>query len=252
MILRRLTQHIREQNWFAVGLDFIIVVVGIFVGLQVSQWSASQADRAQEHVILERMHSEIVSLVEVRQSNAAGQEQDLERMVSVFPALTADSEIESLSGEQCRAVIISHIYSMPTPSLVVIDEMESTGGLQLITSAELRESILKYTRAGREAMRLLGGVTVEPFHLASRHSELIEITISAQLDRQDPIFDNDPVCDLVGMRQSRIFRNDFADNVSRNLAVVSIGNTGMLMELQNLHAALDEVLGISHEDTQPS
>ena len=30
MILRRITQHVRNQNWFAVLIDFIIVVVGVF------------------------------------------------------------------------------------------------------------------------------------------------------------------------------------------------------------------------------
>lgn len=38
MILRRFTQHIKQQNWFAVGLDVIVVVVGIFLGMQVTEW----------------------------------------------------------------------------------------------------------------------------------------------------------------------------------------------------------------------
>ena len=38
MILRRFMQHIKEQNWFAVGLDIIVVIVGIFLGMQVQQW----------------------------------------------------------------------------------------------------------------------------------------------------------------------------------------------------------------------
>ena len=29
MLLRRITQHVRDQKWFAVGPDFAIVVVGI-------------------------------------------------------------------------------------------------------------------------------------------------------------------------------------------------------------------------------
>ena len=33
MILRRITQHIKAQNWFAVGLDYVIVVVGVFIGI---------------------------------------------------------------------------------------------------------------------------------------------------------------------------------------------------------------------------
>ncbi len=38
MILRRLTQHLKEQNWFAVALDFMIVVAGIWVALLVGEW----------------------------------------------------------------------------------------------------------------------------------------------------------------------------------------------------------------------
>ena len=38
MILRRLTQHVKEQNWFAVTLDFLIVVAGIWVALLVGEW----------------------------------------------------------------------------------------------------------------------------------------------------------------------------------------------------------------------
>lgn len=33
MILRRLTKHVKDQNWFAVALDFLIVVVGVFIGI---------------------------------------------------------------------------------------------------------------------------------------------------------------------------------------------------------------------------
>ena len=45
MLLRRITQHVKEQNWFAVFLDFLIVVVGVFIGLQVANWNEARADR---------------------------------------------------------------------------------------------------------------------------------------------------------------------------------------------------------------
>jgi len=32
MRLRRITEHVNAQNWFAVWLDFVIVVVGVFIG----------------------------------------------------------------------------------------------------------------------------------------------------------------------------------------------------------------------------
>lgn len=48
MILRRITQHVKDQNWFAVALDFIIVVVGILIAFQITSWSESRTDRQRE------------------------------------------------------------------------------------------------------------------------------------------------------------------------------------------------------------
>lgn len=43
MILRSVTKHVQEQNWFAVFIDFFIVVVGVFIGIQVANWNDEQA-----------------------------------------------------------------------------------------------------------------------------------------------------------------------------------------------------------------
>ncbi len=55
MILRRVIKHFREQEWTAIFLDFLIVVVGVFVGLQVANWNDQQQVRAQEEKYLERI-----------------------------------------------------------------------------------------------------------------------------------------------------------------------------------------------------
>lgn len=44
MLLRSVMKHVREQNWFAVGLDFVIVVAGILIAFQISNWSAERQD----------------------------------------------------------------------------------------------------------------------------------------------------------------------------------------------------------------
>lgn len=36
MMLRRVIEHVKNQQWTAVGIDFVIVVIGDFVGIQVS------------------------------------------------------------------------------------------------------------------------------------------------------------------------------------------------------------------------
>lgn len=45
MILRSLTKHVNDQNWFAVAIDFLIVVAGVFVGVQVCNWNQSLQQR---------------------------------------------------------------------------------------------------------------------------------------------------------------------------------------------------------------
>ena len=52
MILRRISEHVRDQNWFAVGVDFVIVVIGVFIGIQVSNWNTAREDRSNETLYL--------------------------------------------------------------------------------------------------------------------------------------------------------------------------------------------------------
>ncbi len=44
MILRRPSRHVKDQIWFAVGIDFFIVVIGVFIGIQVSNWNDLQQE----------------------------------------------------------------------------------------------------------------------------------------------------------------------------------------------------------------
>jgi len=60
MIFRRVKAHIEKENWFAVGVDFLIVVVGVFIGIQVANWNQEQSRKAQEHSYLVLVHEELV------------------------------------------------------------------------------------------------------------------------------------------------------------------------------------------------
>jgi len=47
MLLRSMTKHVRDQNWFAVGLDFCIVLAGILIAFQITSWSEELRERAE-------------------------------------------------------------------------------------------------------------------------------------------------------------------------------------------------------------
>nr|WP_298931336.1 hypothetical protein [uncultured Erythrobacter sp.] len=67
MILRRITQHVREQNWTAIGIDFVIVVAGVFLGIQLGNWNEARAVRAETNRTLELL----IPANQVLEANAA-------------------------------------------------------------------------------------------------------------------------------------------------------------------------------------
>ncbi len=59
MILRRVTEHIKAQNWFAVGLDFLIVVVGVYTAVWVEGYQDRHAQEARKKQIIEALVTDL-------------------------------------------------------------------------------------------------------------------------------------------------------------------------------------------------
>lgn len=64
MLLRRVTQHFVEQNWFAVFLDFLIVVFGVFIGIQVANWNESRIEREREKTLMLTLREDILDHID--------------------------------------------------------------------------------------------------------------------------------------------------------------------------------------------
>jgi hypothetical protein len=64
MILRRLTENLRAQNWTAITIEFLIVVLGVFIGTQVSNWNLERAERRETERMLEQLVPELQSQLE--------------------------------------------------------------------------------------------------------------------------------------------------------------------------------------------
>ena len=64
MILRRLTANLRAQNWMAIGIEFLIVVIGVFIGTQVSNWNQERIERRETERMLEQFRPELQTQVE--------------------------------------------------------------------------------------------------------------------------------------------------------------------------------------------
>ena len=61
MIFRRIKAHVEKENWFAVAIDFFIVVVGVFLGVQIGNWNEARVTHIQEAEYLEQLRDEIAA-----------------------------------------------------------------------------------------------------------------------------------------------------------------------------------------------
>ncbi|MEE2566395.1 hypothetical protein [Hyphobacterium marinum] len=52
MILSRISKAIREQNWFAVAIEFVIVVLGVVIGFQISAWNEQRGEASREQAYI--------------------------------------------------------------------------------------------------------------------------------------------------------------------------------------------------------
>lgn len=59
MLFRRFENHVKTKIWLAVLIDFLIVVMGVFVGLQIWNWNEEHSARSDYMQALERLDSEI-------------------------------------------------------------------------------------------------------------------------------------------------------------------------------------------------
>lgn len=136
MLLRSVTQHVNSQNWIGVFLDFVIVVLGVFIGIQVANWNAEQVDlRASERLLL-RLEQDFGELRDDLESLDAAIHTS---MLALDAQLTALENGEPLPTEQAQDGL-GHWISIQVipPPPASFDEMIATGRLDLIRSTAVR------------------------------------------------------------------------------------------------------------------
>lgn len=138
MILRRLSQSIKEQNWTAIVIEFVLLVSGVFLGIQVSNWNAQRVTDKQSEIFTQRLRADLRN--EARSYLSLNKYYD-EVFVNAEKALAALEGKSELSNE---ALIIAAYratqYSEAVRSTATYDELTSTGNIGLIKDAALRET----------------------------------------------------------------------------------------------------------------
>jgi hypothetical protein len=146
MILSRLSRAIREQNWFAVALEFVIVIAGVVIGFQVTAWNTHREATARAAILTTRLIEDLRD----EQWRVDG--------VSVYYAQVADNAqrvIDALEGRgdaDDEALVIAAFRATQIFSFPVIratyEEMVATGTIDLVADEALMAAAVEYYETG--------------------------------------------------------------------------------------------------------
>ncbi|MFN7163640.1 MAG: hypothetical protein ACK4P2_02365 [Hyphomonas sp.] len=246
MILRRITEHVKAQNWFAVALDFLIVVLGVFVAMQVANWNAARIERNMERAYLVRLHEEVSLMIAEQESERAdivARAGSLDDVAAYFETFgTPDAAVLEPVGAHCSAVVSSHIFSGDIILPPTISELMSTGQILLVSNQTLRMRIVRFAQAIDQYGQLRHDIQVDRMVLSRKYPEMIRLS---------PVDRSQSVCDFPAMAQSQAFQNDFLDNRPRFKAYAAEVIQGQQDRRRELHDALDAELSIRHEAEAP-
>lgn len=141
MILRRIIEHVKAQNWFAVGLDFVIVVIGVFVGLQVNNWNEARAERAKEYGYLVGLHEDLAQSIARIEMTIGQLERQSEGQAVFLDALARCAIPPDADGQIENAIYTLGYINAPTFSSRTYDELTSSGAFYVIENEEIRTGL---------------------------------------------------------------------------------------------------------------
>lgn len=124
-------------------LEVILIAIGVFAALAVDQWNEYRADRRLEADYLARIHNDIQSDVDMRESWTGY----MDRKINFLRTMVGEEplEIDSSNAEDFwNDFNLSMLYGLPALRSATIEEMVSTGRLALIQDTALRDAIAYY------------------------------------------------------------------------------------------------------------
>ena len=142
MVVRRFRDHVAEHNWFAVAVDFLIVVAGVFVGIQASNWNQARLNRAEGRAY----RAMLIDDLEVNQHDLGVRKRYYEwvRGEGLKTLAALDEPGSSLGGQ---FLVDAYQTSQIIPWSLqrnTYDQITAAGQMELVGDAYLRDRISNY------------------------------------------------------------------------------------------------------------
>ncbi|MBT5074363.1 MAG: hypothetical protein HOM63_11640 [Kordiimonadaceae bacterium] len=245
MIIQRLTSALRKQEWSQVTVEVLIVIVGIFLGLQVQALYEERADREQETIYLNQLHEQVTELFSTQQRIY---ERELLRkniLIDVLNTFNGKGDISELNDDHCAVVARSHLLSIPTFPLPANTEISNSGQLSIFQDQKLR-SLLSRISFQSQASGIIYQIISDTRQLPDDFPEMIKLLPPPDYEVLSFLI-SPKLCDFKLMSESQEFINALYGNTERwNRNILQFQRYRNLID--QLHSELDHLLGLSHEE----
>jgi hypothetical protein len=178
MILQRLATSLRNQDWVTVVIETLIVVLGVFIGLQVNNWNEARAESNRADQYLSRIRADLEADVSQLARNQAFW-QDVADAGSVAVRFAETGETDGASDWQ---LLLAWLNASQSWQFTFIDttysELRSAGELKLIPDHDLRNALADYyvlvaARRGGDG----------PYHLLPQYREMVRGRVRSDILR---------------------------------------------------------------------
>ncbi|MBI1237011.1 MAG: hypothetical protein GC188_10055 [Alphaproteobacteria bacterium] len=141
MILQNISKAIREQNWFAVALEFVIVIAGVVIGFQITAWNTDRQERAAERDTLIRLYQDIDASRTAQIRDIGHIEQQLADQAVVLAALDACRVAPEDEMVFQRGISTLGWINPPRLNRRTIDEMLASGHTRIISNRVILDGL---------------------------------------------------------------------------------------------------------------
>ncbi|MEM6585757.1 MAG: hypothetical protein AAF692_08380, partial [Pseudomonadota bacterium] len=141
MRLRRITQHIKDQNWTAIGIDFVIVVAGVFLGIQLGNWNQQASLNQEKARYLQQLSADFQTTEETLEDQIASYRQYLAATGKALDIARSKAPVDE--EEALDAFLTFGSGRIPPVSPPTLQELISSGKVDLIDDFELRAELMQ-------------------------------------------------------------------------------------------------------------
>lgn len=244
MILARIIHHLKTQNWTAIGIEFVIVILGVVIGFQVTAWNEERQDRVRERAYLARLHAETIDAEAGRLGLLDNVTRRVDHASAVVEVIYDGRDPATLPDGACTSISRLGIFYLEGYALPTLDELLATGNLDIIGDDALRRALIGYRGFADAAADRFSDIRVDMPNLVRPYPHLFS-TIPDRENGQLRRAASD--CDYLAMRDDESFGSDLLDVVARAGFFRMTALAEEDRRLAAIHAALDALLG-SHDD----